>query len=85
MIIRKINEPMQAFHEIDKQTEMQLGEISFKTYDCTYRVKPRELYKFLCFLSKNNIFSITVDTITEEDILVGIPGTTIKEMEHIIL
>ena len=85
MKIRKIEEPMEAFHTIDKQTAMELGEVKFDTYDCTFRVKPRELLKFINFLSKNNIFNIFVDTISEEDIMVGIDGETIKNIKHIVL
>lgn len=81
MTIFKINNPMEAFHTIDKQTEMEIGEISFKTYKSTFRIKRREIMGFLDFLSHNNIFDIKVDTITEgETVLITIPGEKMKEI-----
>lgn len=85
MLVKKINEPMDAFHTIDKKTEMELGEISFNTCTCIFRVKPREFLNFIDFLSKNNIFDLFIDTISEEDIIVKIDGETIKQIEHLVV
>ena len=85
MIVKKINEPMEAFHTIDKQTEMELGEISLKSFTSTFRVKPREFLRFIRFLSKNNIFDLFIDTISEEDILVRIDGETIRNIDTLVM